>query len=77
VILDRREAVRFKRPQCGAVDHGRFEIAVAGDRDRSVVAVPWLVAKVQVGFNALQVWKDVREAPPGIPERLPLVVVGR
>jgi hypothetical protein len=77
VILDRREAGGRERVERSRRDLGVVEIQVARRRDRPAISVPRLLAEVGVFLEADEVREHVVEAPAGIPERRPAVVVGR
>jgi hypothetical protein len=51
--------------------------AVATDRHRAAVAVPRRVAEIGVRLEVPEVGEHVVEAPTGVPERGPLVVIRR
>ena len=58
------------------LDRAAFVDRVAADRDRTVVPVP-LVREVQIGLQPPEERQDLGEAPSGVAQRAPLVVVGR
>ena len=77
MILDPREPGGQRTPDRRVVHLGHLEVAVAVDRDGSEVAVPRLVAEVDIGLETPEIRQHVVERPARVPERGPLVEVRR
>src|SRR5579862_7791508 len=65
----------------GAADERRLGVAqfvrwIPADRDRPIGTVP-LIMEVPVGLQATEIFQDIGEPPPGIPQGGPAVVVLR
>ncbi len=76
VIVDQRETGARQGIETGRRDLGELHVGVARDGDRAAVAVPRLIAELGVGLEPREVREHVVEAPAGIAQRGPSVVVG-